>query len=154
MKSSQKFAIALMAGVTLSVFAGKGSSAQSVPPTYFIVDFSEITDPEGFKALAAKATPEILAGFGGKYVVRSQNVTAVEGVAPQAVCHHCVRHAGACESLGGAAGPEGDSREDDEVAFVHRPGPGAALIPADPSPALARPRAAPPRPTGRKRRFI
>jgi uncharacterized protein (DUF1330 family) len=83
MKSSQKFAIALMAGVTLSVFAGKGSSAQSVPPTYFIVDFSEITDPEGFKALAAKATPEILAGFGGKYVVRSQNVTAVEGVAPQ-----------------------------------------------------------------------
>ena len=83
MKSSQKFAIALMAGVTLSVFAGKGSSAQSVPPTYFIVDFSEITDPEGFKALAAKATPEILAGFGGKYVVRSQNITAVEGVPPK-----------------------------------------------------------------------
>ena len=83
MKPSQKFAIALIAGVALSVFAGKGLSAQSLPPTYFIVDFSEITDPEGFKALAAKATPEILAGFGGKYVVRSQNVTAVEGVAPK-----------------------------------------------------------------------
>ena len=83
MKPSRKFAIALIAGVTLSVFASKGSSAQSAPPTYFIVDFSEITDPEGFKALAAKATPEILAGFGGKYVVRSQNITAVEGVAPR-----------------------------------------------------------------------
>jgi uncharacterized protein (DUF1330 family) len=66
-----------------SAFACKGSSAQSLPPTYFIVDFSEITDPEGFKALATKATPEILAGFGGKYMVRSQNITAVEGVAPK-----------------------------------------------------------------------
>jgi uncharacterized protein (DUF1330 family) len=83
MKSSRKFAIALIAGAALSAFASKGPSAQSAPPTYFIVDFSEITDPEGFKALAAKATPEILAGFGGKYVVRSQNITAVEGVAPK-----------------------------------------------------------------------
>jgi uncharacterized protein (DUF1330 family) len=83
MKSSQKFAIALAAAVALGAFAGKGSSAQSPPPTYFIVDFSEITDPEGFKALATKATPEILAGFGGKYMVRSQNITAVEGVAPK-----------------------------------------------------------------------
>jgi uncharacterized protein (DUF1330 family) len=83
MKSSQKFAIALAAAVALSAFVGKGSSAQSLPPTYFIVDCSEITDPEGFKALAAKATPEILAGYGGKYMVRSQNITAVEGVAPK-----------------------------------------------------------------------
>jgi uncharacterized protein (DUF1330 family) len=83
MKSSQKFAIALAAAVALSAFAGTGSSAQSLPPTYFVVDFSEITDPEGFKALAAKATPEILVGFGGKYMVRSQNITAVEGVAPK-----------------------------------------------------------------------
>jgi uncharacterized protein (DUF1330 family) len=83
MKSSQRFAIALAAAVALSAFAGKGSSAQPLPPTYFVVDFSEITDPEGFKALAAKATPEILAGFGGKYMVRSQNITAVEGVAPK-----------------------------------------------------------------------
>jgi uncharacterized protein (DUF1330 family) len=83
MKSSQKSAMAVAAGVALSAFAGTGSSGQSLPPTYFIVDFSEITDPEGFKALAAKATPEILAGFGGKYMVRSQNITAVEGVAPK-----------------------------------------------------------------------
>jgi uncharacterized protein (DUF1330 family) len=82
-KSSRKFAIALAAAIVLSAFVGKGSSAQSLPPTYFVVDFSEITDPEGFKALAAKATPEILAGFGGKYMVRSQNITAVEGVAPK-----------------------------------------------------------------------
>jgi uncharacterized protein (DUF1330 family) len=83
MNSNQKFAIALATAVALSAFGVKGLSAQSLPPTYFIVDFSEITDPEGFKALATKATPEILAGFGGKYMVRSQNITAVEGVAPK-----------------------------------------------------------------------
>jgi uncharacterized protein (DUF1330 family) len=83
MNSNQKFAIALATAVALSAFGVKGSSAQSLPPTYFIVDFSEITDPEGFKALAAKATPEILAGFGGKYMIRSQTITAVEGVAPK-----------------------------------------------------------------------
>jgi uncharacterized protein (DUF1330 family) len=83
MNSNQIFTIALATAVALSAFAGKGSSAQSLPPTYFVVDFSEITDPEGFKALAAKATPEILAGFGGRYMVRSQNITAVEGVAPK-----------------------------------------------------------------------
>jgi uncharacterized protein (DUF1330 family) len=83
MNSNQKFAIALATAVALSALGVKGLSAQSLPPTYFIVDFSEITDPEGFKALAAKATPEILAGFGGKYMIRSQNITAVEGVAPK-----------------------------------------------------------------------
>jgi uncharacterized protein (DUF1330 family) len=83
MNSNQKFAIALATAVALSAFGVKGLSAQSLPPTYFIVDFSEITDPEGFKALATKATPEILAGFGGKYMVRTQNITAVEGVAPK-----------------------------------------------------------------------
>jgi uncharacterized protein (DUF1330 family) len=83
MKSSQKSAMALATAVALSALGVKGLSAQSLPPTYFVVDFSEITDPEGFKALAAKATPEILAGFGGKYMIRSQNITAVEGVAPK-----------------------------------------------------------------------
>ena len=83
MKPTHKFAIALAAGVSLGAVGIEGLGAQSRPPTYFIVDISEITDPEGFKALAPKATPEILAGFGGKYVVRSQNVTAVEGVAPE-----------------------------------------------------------------------
>ena len=83
MKPGQKFAIALAVAVTLSAFGDKGLSAQSLPLTYFIVDISEITDSEGFKSLAAKATPEILASFGGKYMVRSQNITAVEGVAPK-----------------------------------------------------------------------
>jgi uncharacterized protein (DUF1330 family) len=83
MNSNQKFAITLAAAVALSTLADKELSAQSAPPTYFIVDFSEITDPEGFKALATKATPEILAGFGGKYMVRGQNITPVEGVAPK-----------------------------------------------------------------------
>ena len=83
MKHNRNFAVALAAGVAIGAVGVEGLSAQSRLPTYFIVDISEITDPEGFKALAAKATPEILAGFGGKYLVRSQNITVVEGVAPK-----------------------------------------------------------------------
>ena len=83
MRPNHGLAIALAAGVALGAAGVEGLSAQSRPPTYYVVDFSEVTDPEGFKALAPIATPEILAGFGGKYVVRSQDITAVEGVAPK-----------------------------------------------------------------------
>jgi len=72
MKPTHKFAIALAAGVSLGAVGIEGLGAQSRPPTYFIVDISEITDPEGFQALAAKATPEILAGFGGRYVAAAK----------------------------------------------------------------------------------
>ena len=83
MRPNHELAIALAAGVALGAVGVEGLSAQSRPPTYYVVDFSEVTDPEGFKALAPIATAEILAGFGGKYMVRSQDITAVEGVAPK-----------------------------------------------------------------------
>lgn len=115
MKSNQKFTIALATAVALGAF----------------VDFSEITDPEGFKALAAKATPEILDGFGGKYMVRSQNITAVEGVAPKRIviiAFDTPEHAKAW-----AEQPDPRAiRENDEVAFVPRAGHRAALIRTDP----------------------
>jgi hypothetical protein len=44
MKPTHKFAIALAAGVSLGAVGIEGLSAQSRPPTYFIVDISEITD--------------------------------------------------------------------------------------------------------------
>ena len=45
MKPTHKFAIALAAGVSLGAVGIEGLGAQSRPPTYFIVDISEITDP-------------------------------------------------------------------------------------------------------------
>jgi uncharacterized protein (DUF1330 family) len=56
--------------------------AQATPPAYSIVDISEITDPEGFKALGPKAGPAA-AAFGGKFIVRTDNIIAGDGPAPK-----------------------------------------------------------------------
>jgi hypothetical protein len=57
MKPTHKFAIALAAGVSLGAVGIEGLGAQSRPPTYFIVDISEITDPEGFKGAHSQSHP-------------------------------------------------------------------------------------------------
>jgi uncharacterized protein (DUF1330 family) len=83
MKTSFKLAIALAAGAVAGGMAGQGLRAQTTPTTYVVTDISEITDPAGFKAVLAKAAPSSLAEFGGKYVVRTENIVPVEGVAPK-----------------------------------------------------------------------
>jgi uncharacterized protein (DUF1330 family) len=83
MKANRKLAIALAAGVAIGAAVVQGLHAQASPPTYVVVDISEITDSQGFKAIAPKAAPSSLAAFDGKYVMRTENITAVEGTAPK-----------------------------------------------------------------------
>jgi uncharacterized protein (DUF1330 family) len=40
-------------------------------------------DPEGFKAILPKTDPAQLVAFGGKYVMRTENITAVVGTPPK-----------------------------------------------------------------------
>jgi uncharacterized protein (DUF1330 family) len=83
MKANYKLAIALTAGVVIGGAVIQGLHAQAAPPTYVVVDISDITDPEGFKAIPAKASPETMATFGGKYVIRTETITAVDGTPPK-----------------------------------------------------------------------
>ena len=83
MKSNHKLAIALVAGVTVGGAIIQGLHAQSAPPVYVVVDIDAVTDPEGFKAIPAKSGPETLAPFGGKYVIRTEKITALDGTAPK-----------------------------------------------------------------------
>jgi uncharacterized protein (DUF1330 family) len=83
LNTNHKVAIALAAGVLIGGAAIQGLHAQATPPAYVVVDISQITDPEGFKAIPAKAGPETLAPFGGKYIIRTEKVTALDGTAPQ-----------------------------------------------------------------------
>jgi uncharacterized protein (DUF1330 family) len=83
MKTSFKLAVALAAGAAVGGIVVRGLHAQTTPPTYVVTDISEITDPEGFKAVLAKAAPSSLAEFGGKYIIRTENIVPVEGVAPK-----------------------------------------------------------------------
>lgn len=83
MTHNHKFAIALAAGVALGGVVVQGLHAQATPPTYVVIDISEVIDAEGFKELLPKTGPETLAPFGGKYIIRNQNITALEGTAPK-----------------------------------------------------------------------
>jgi uncharacterized protein (DUF1330 family) len=83
MKTNLKLAVALGAGVVIGGIAVQGLRAQTSPPSYVVVDISDITDPEGYKAIISKAAPSSLAEFGGKYIIRTENIVPVEGVAPK-----------------------------------------------------------------------
>jgi uncharacterized protein (DUF1330 family) len=82
MKTNYKLAVALVAGAAIGGSVIQGLHAQATPPTYFVADLSAITDPEGFKAVGPKAGPAA-AAFGGRYIMRTENITAVKGTAPK-----------------------------------------------------------------------
>ena len=83
MKSNHKLAIALVAGVAVGGAVSQGLHAQSALPVYVVVSIDSVTDPEGFKAIPAKSGPETLAPFGGKYIIRTEKITALDGTAPK-----------------------------------------------------------------------
>ena len=80
MKANHKLAIALFAGVAIGGAVVQGLHAQAAPPTYAVIDISEITDPEAYKAIHSKAGAAV-AAFGGKFVMATENITAVNRTA-------------------------------------------------------------------------
>jgi uncharacterized protein (DUF1330 family) len=82
MKTRYKLAIAVIAGAAAGGSVVQGIHAQATPPTYAVVDISNVTDPEGFKALIPKAGPAT-APFGGKFIVRTENITVSDGTPPK-----------------------------------------------------------------------
>jgi uncharacterized protein (DUF1330 family) len=83
MKANQKLAIALVAGVVVGGGVLQGLHAQATRLAYVVVDIADITDPEGFKAIPPKSGPETLAPFGGRYIIRTESITALDGTAPK-----------------------------------------------------------------------
>ena len=71
MKTSFKLAVVLAAGAAVGGIVVRGLHAQTTPPTYVVTDISEITDPEGFKAVISRAAPSSVGEFGGRYVMRT-----------------------------------------------------------------------------------
>jgi uncharacterized protein (DUF1330 family) len=77
--------LAMLAGAALGATAIKGLNAQTKPPTYVVIDIAEMTDPEGFKAVPASlaAGPARTAALGGRYLIRTDTTTAVDGTPPK-----------------------------------------------------------------------
>jgi len=82
MKNNHRMAWTLIGGIALGAGIVHGLHAQAKPPTYVVVAIRKINDPETFKTgVVDKTKPEFLAG--GKYVIRSQDIKALDGTPPQ-----------------------------------------------------------------------
>ncbi len=77
-----KTVLTLLAGIAVGAVAVQGLHAQATPPTYAVIDVSSITDPAGYSAIGPKGGPAT-AAFGGKFVARTDNITASDGTPPR-----------------------------------------------------------------------
>jgi uncharacterized protein (DUF1330 family) len=76
-------AVGMLAGVVIGAGAVNGLHAQNKSPgAYAIVDVSEINNRELFQTLLPKAEPA-MAAFGGKFVVRTENIVGLDGMPPK-----------------------------------------------------------------------
>jgi uncharacterized protein (DUF1330 family) len=77
--------LAMIASGLVGAVAVNGLNAQGkAPEVYAVVDIGEMVDTNLFKQqLLPKVTPAALAAFGGHYVVRTDNITALDGTPPQ-----------------------------------------------------------------------
>jgi uncharacterized protein (DUF1330 family) len=53
------------------------------PPTYVVVALWKINDPAAFKAEVVDNAAAALANTGGKYVIRTDKITVLDGTPPQ-----------------------------------------------------------------------
>jgi uncharacterized protein (DUF1330 family) len=83
MKTYRKIGIALVAGIAAGGAIMQGLHAQAKPPVYVVVDIFDVTDVDGFKAIPPVAGPETLTPFGGRYVIRTDKITALDGTPPK-----------------------------------------------------------------------
>jgi uncharacterized protein (DUF1330 family) len=86
MKINYKMAMTLLGGIALGAAAIQGLHAQAKPPAIVVVDISDITDAEGFKTVGGRSNEAGMAvfkEFGGRYLARTQNITALDGTPPK-----------------------------------------------------------------------
>jgi uncharacterized protein (DUF1330 family) len=75
----------MLAGVALGAIAIQGLHAQAKPPVYVIIDVDAVTDAVGNAANTGRTNEAASAVFkdtGGRYLVRSNKITALDGNPP------------------------------------------------------------------------
>lgn len=83
MKTNQKLALAVLAGVSIGVAATELNHAQQVktPPGYVIAEV-DVTDPTTMRKYGEKV-PETMAPFNHHFLVSSSKIQTLEGEAPK-----------------------------------------------------------------------
>ena len=84
MRRSIVLGLAIFAGMGIGAVSVLSLHAQTKPPAYVIIDIAEMTDPDGFKGVTSSPGASVAraAELGGRYVVRTETATAVDGTPP------------------------------------------------------------------------
>jgi uncharacterized protein (DUF1330 family) len=83
MKTIITVAVSLIAGIGIGISVNALHAQSRAPGAYAVVDIAELTDENAFRQqLLPKVTPESLASFGGRYIVRTERFTPTDGTAP------------------------------------------------------------------------
>jgi uncharacterized protein (DUF1330 family) len=83
MKTQSALAVALVAGAAIGATCVQGLHAQAKPPAYVVIDIRSVTDPDAMKTIMEKASPAAIAAAGGRYVIRTNEITAFDGTPPK-----------------------------------------------------------------------
>jgi hypothetical protein len=84
MRTCHVVALSMLAGIVLGAVAIQGLHAQTKPPAYVVIAIRNVTDPDGLKAVMEKTAPGALAAAGGRYVIRTSDITSLNGTPPSA----------------------------------------------------------------------
>jgi uncharacterized protein (DUF1330 family) len=75
--------LTLLTGVAIGATAIQGLHAQAKPPTYVVVALRKINDAETFKTAVVDKAPAAITAFGGRFVIRTNKITTLDGPPPQ-----------------------------------------------------------------------
>jgi uncharacterized protein (DUF1330 family) len=84
MKQYFGLALAMLAGAVLGAAAVDSLHAQATSGAYAVVEIDEITDVNAYAVLIKKA-PAAAKAFGGRYVIRTQDIVATDGLPPKRI---------------------------------------------------------------------
>jgi uncharacterized protein (DUF1330 family) len=88
MKIDYRLALTLLVGTALGAAAIQALYAQATPLAYIVIDIGEVTDPVGSSVNADRTTANaaaLLQEFGGRYLARTEKLTALDGTLPKRV---------------------------------------------------------------------
>jgi len=83
MKTTLTVIVSIAGGIAIGTAVTELNAQMRVPGAYAIIDIAELTDANAFRQqLLPKVTPEALAAFGGRYVIRTEQLTPTDGTPP------------------------------------------------------------------------
>jgi uncharacterized protein (DUF1330 family) len=74
--------LTLLTGIAIGATAIQGLHAQAKPPTYAVIAIRKVNDADTYKTGVLDKAAPIVAAAGGRFVVRTDKITSLDGTPP------------------------------------------------------------------------